>query len=148
MKADCLGVILTFTLRGVRDKAKMRYYREWGLASILDVQSLFFFIKENWICTMTRHHAESRITTLLTRKLLFDTDTRQWSHPLMIPLHVCGINRTIEPVVNLNVTWLALFLFLFHSFICTVRLLFHSLFRQDQVNLLVYGPDRPYFKQK
>ena len=22
------------------------------------------------------------------------------------------------------------------------------LFRRDQVNLLVYGPDRPYFKQK
>ena len=32
-----------------------------GLASVLDVQSLFFFIKENWICVMTRHHAESNI---------------------------------------------------------------------------------------
>ena len=25
---------------------------------------------------------------------------------------------------------------------------FHQFLRQDQVNLLVYGPDRPYFKQK
>ena len=27
------------------------------VASVLDVH--FFFIKENWICVMTRHHSES-----------------------------------------------------------------------------------------
>ena len=30
----------------------------WGVASVLDVQSLFFFVKENWVCAMTRHYAE------------------------------------------------------------------------------------------
>ena len=40
-----------------------------GLASVLDVQSLFFF-KENWICAVTRHHAEPNINMLLTRKTL------------------------------------------------------------------------------
>ena len=29
-----------------------------GVASVLDFQSLIFFIKENWIFAMTRHHAE------------------------------------------------------------------------------------------
>ena len=43
-----------------------------------------FFIKENWIWAMTRHHANN---ILLTRNLPFDSDVRQWSHPLMILLH-------------------------------------------------------------
>ena len=29
-----------------------------GAASVLDVQPLFLFIKQNWICVMTRIHAE------------------------------------------------------------------------------------------
>ena len=41
-----------------------------GLASILDVQSYFFIIKENWIWAMTRHHANN---ILLTRNLHFDS---------------------------------------------------------------------------
>ena len=36
---------------------------------------------------MVRHHAEPNINILSTRNLLFDSDVRQWSHPLMIPLH-------------------------------------------------------------
>ena len=56
----------------------------WGLASVLDVQSLFFYIKENSIWAMTRDHANH---ILLTRYLPFDSDVRQWSHLLMIPLH-------------------------------------------------------------
>ena len=39
-------------------------------------------VKENWICIMTRHHANNM---LLARNLLFDSAIRQWSHPLMIP---------------------------------------------------------------
>ena len=39
------------------------------LANVLDVQSLFFFIKESWIWAMTRHHADN---ILLTRNLPFD----------------------------------------------------------------------------
>ena len=60
-------------------KVKMRCFRTYGvggLASVLDVQS-FFFIKENWISTMTRHHAEPNINILLTRNLLFGTDASQ-----------------------------------------------------------------------
>ena len=57
-----------------------------GLANVLDVQSLFF-IKENWICAMTRHHAEPNINIPLTRNPSFDYDVRQWSHPFMKPLH-------------------------------------------------------------
>ena len=49
----------------------------WELASVLDVQSLFFFIKENWICAMTRHHAEPNINMLLTRNPPFDSDVWQ-----------------------------------------------------------------------
>ena len=49
-----------------------------GLASVLDVQALFFF-KENWICAVIRHHAEPNINILLTRnlKLPFGSDVRQ-----------------------------------------------------------------------
>ena len=46
-----------------------------------------FFVKENWICAMTRHQSESNINILLTRNLPFDSDVRQRNHPLMIPLH-------------------------------------------------------------
>ena len=48
-----------------------------GVASVLDVQSFFFFIKENWICAMTRYHAESNINILSTRNLLTESDIRQ-----------------------------------------------------------------------
>ena len=44
-----------------------------GLASVLD-SNLYFFIKENWICAMTRHHANN---ILLVRKLPFDSDVGQ-----------------------------------------------------------------------
>ena len=59
-----------------------------GLANALHVLflSVFFFIKENWICAMTTQHAEP-INILLTRKLPFDSDTELGSHPLMIPFH-------------------------------------------------------------
>ena len=51
-------------------------------------RSIFiFFIKENWISAMTRHHTERKINILLTRNLPFDCDVRQWSHRLMISLH-------------------------------------------------------------
>ena len=56
---------------------------------------LLNFIKTNWICAMTRHHV---INILLARNLPFDSDVRQWSHPLMIPLHCLWAksnNRTL-----------------------------------------------------
>ena len=36
-----------------------------------------FFIKENWICAITRCHAESNINILLTRNLPIDSGVRQ-----------------------------------------------------------------------
>ena len=50
---------------------------EVEVASVLDVQSSCFFITENWICAMSRHHAESNINILLTGNLSFDSDFRQ-----------------------------------------------------------------------
>ena len=53
---------------------------EWWrgvVTSVLDIQFLFFFIKENWICAMTRYHAESKINVLLTRTFPIDSDVRQ-----------------------------------------------------------------------
>ena len=51
------------------------------------MSNLHSFIKESWICAMTRHHAESNINILLTRNLLYDSGVRHWSHPLMMTLH-------------------------------------------------------------
>ena len=84
-----------------------------------------FFIKENWICAMTRHQAEPNINILLTRNLPFDSDFRQWSHPSMIPLHCLWAksNNRTRGQFECDATW-----FWFRSLICTVRLLFHSLF--------------------
>ena len=69
--------------------------------------SLYFFIKENWICAMTRHYAESNISMLLTRNLPIDSDVRQRSHFLMIPLHYLWAksnNRTLGQF-ECDVTW-------------------------------------------
>ena len=86
---DKSGTHMTSTLRwawGLRQKWNVIGIRGVGrLASAVDVQS--FFIKENWICAMNRDHAEPNISKLLTRNLSFDSDVRQWSHPLIIPLH-------------------------------------------------------------
>ena len=72
---------MTSTLKngGGACNAKIRCYRlkGAGVASVLDVQSLIFFIKENWICAITRHHAESNISILLTRNLPIDSGVRQ-----------------------------------------------------------------------
>ena len=52
----------------------------WGIRECSGVQFLFFFIKENWICAMTKQHAQPNINILLTRNLHFYSDLRQWSH--------------------------------------------------------------------
>ena len=59
----------------------------WRVSECCGRQVFIFFIKENWICAMTRHHAEPNVNISLTRNLPFDSDVRQWGHPLMIPLH-------------------------------------------------------------
>ena len=95
----------------------------WGVASVLDVQSLFFFIKEHRICPMTRHHVEPNTNILFTRNLSIDSGVKQWSHPLMIPLQCqwAKSNNTTRGQFQCDVTQ-----FLFCSFTYTVRLLHHS----------------------
>ena len=45
----------------------------WGVVSEYPGRPIFtFFIKENWICAMTRHHVELNIIILLTRNVPFD----------------------------------------------------------------------------
>ena len=48
----------------------------WGFSKCSG-RPIFVFIKENWICEMTIHHAEPNINILLTRDLPFDPDVRQ-----------------------------------------------------------------------
>ena len=62
------------------------------------------------------YHDEPNLNILLTRNLPFDTDVRQWSFPLVIHCIVCVLDRTTEPQVNLNVTWLG-FVFVLISFV-------------------------------
>ena len=79
------------------------------------VTNPYFFVDENWICAMIRHHAEPNINILLTRNFPFDSDVSEaipsWHHAIF-----CGLNRTIERVVNLNATWLG-FVFVLISFL-------------------------------
>ena len=79
--------------------------------------NLFLIIKENWIRAMTRH-AESNINILLTRNSPIDSGVRQWSYPLMIPLHCLWIKTNSSTFC---------FSFDFVSLTCTVQLLFHIL---------------------
>ena len=59
---------------------------EWGVSECSGRPIFSFLIKENWICAMTRYHAEPNVNILLTRNLHFDSDVRQLSHSLMTPL--------------------------------------------------------------
>ena len=113
---------------GGRQKWDVIGCRGWRVSECSGRPIFVFFIKENWICAMTRHHAEPNINILLTRNLPFDSDIRQWSHAIMIPSIACGLNWTIERMSIWMWRVMISFLFWFHSFTWTVRLLFHSLF--------------------
>ena len=95
----------------------------WGLASVLDVQSLVFFIKENWICAMTRHYAELSINLLLTRNLHFDSDVKQWSHPLTIRLHYLWAKSSNRTSGQFECDVLSFVLFTFSSCAKKTRLI-------------------------
>ena len=75
-----------------------------------------FFIYESWICIMTRHHAEPNINILLKRNLPIFFGVRQWSHPLMVPLHCLWAksNNRMGGQVECDVTW---FCFVLISFV-------------------------------
>ena len=49
----------------------------WGISECSGRPIFNFFIKENFIFAMTRHHAEPNINILLTRNLAFESDVRQ-----------------------------------------------------------------------
>ena len=100
---------------------------EGKVTSVLDVQSLFL-IKENRICSMTRHHAKN---ILLARNFPFNSDVRQWSHSLMIPFHYLWVksNNRTRVQFEYDVPFCCCCFFVwFRSFTFTWRLLFHSLF--------------------
>ena len=103
---------------GELGEAKMRCYR------VFWTSNLYFFIKENWIWAMTKDHVNN---ILLARNLPFDSDVRRWSHPLMTSLH-CLWAKSSHKTRSQFECDMALFLFWFCSFTCTVRLRFHSLF--------------------
>ena len=100
----------------VRQKWDVIGRRKRGVSKCSGRPVFIFFNKENWICAMTRHHAEPN-NTLLTRYLPFDSDVRQWSHPLMIPLHCLypNWNNRILGQFECDVTW---FCFCF-DFVCS-----------------------------
>ena len=89
--------------RGLRQKWDVIGRGGVGLASVLDAQSYFF---RKLGCAMTRHHAESN-NILLTRNLPIDSGIRQWSHPLMIPLHCLWAksNNRTRGEFEWDVTW-------------------------------------------
>ena len=70
---------MTSTLRRVgRLKANIRCYwtQEVGVSECSG-RPIFFFIKENWIYAMTRHHAEPKHEYIMARNLPFNSDVRQ-----------------------------------------------------------------------
>ena len=83
----------------------------WGISECFGRPVSIFFIKESWICAMTRHDAEPNINILLTRNLPFDSDSDSG---------LKSNNRT-RGQFKCDVTW-------FCYFACAMRLLFHSLF--------------------
>ena len=82
---------MTPTLREERGKSILSGWdiigrMGWGVASVLHAQHLFFYSRKfdlNYYQTSCwfKHYI------LSTRNLPIDSGARQWSHPLMIPLH-------------------------------------------------------------
>ena len=105
---------MTSTLRGVgRWGLRQKWYvieRKGagdGVSECSRRPIFIFFIKENWICAMTRHHAEPSINILLARNLPFASGVRQRSHPLMIPMHCLWAksNNRTHCQFEWDVTW-------------------------------------------
>ena len=78
---------MTSTLRGggvgvpglggaVRQKWDVIGCRGWEVSELSGRPIFIFFIKENWIYAMARHHAELNINILLTRHFPFDSYVR------------------------------------------------------------------------
>ena len=115
---------------GGGSKGKKRCYGTYGVGKGGGVSEssgrliIIFFIKENWILVMTRHHANN---ILLRKNLHFDSEVRQWSHPLKILLHFLWAKSNYRTRGQFECDR-ALFYLWFCLFTCTMRLLFLSLF--------------------
>ena len=86
-----------------------------GVSACSQLRIFIFFIKENCNCAMTRCHANN---ILLARNLSWDSDFRQWSHPLMIPSYCLWAksNKKTRGQFEYDVTLFFLFWFDFvHS---------------------------------
>ena len=92
---------------GVRQKWDVIGRTGWGVSKCSGRPIFIFFIKENSIWAMTKDHANN---ILLTRNLSFDSGVRQWSYPLMIPLHCLWAKQNAWSIWMWHVT---LFLFCF-----------------------------------
>ena len=114
-----------------KDERCHRGRRVWGVSECFRRPVFIFIIKENWICAMTRHHAESKINILLARYFPFDSDVKQWSHPLMIRLHCLWAksnNRTCGQIeCDFNFSSILVVFFSFLSSIFST--IFSSIFR-------------------
>ena len=64
------------TFKGLKGKTKMRC-GGLGDSKCSGRPIVIFFIKDNLICAMTRHYAESNINILLTRYFPIDSAVRQ-----------------------------------------------------------------------
>ena len=88
--------------------------QKWDVIGLMGVRGskcsgrpiFIFIIKENWICAMTRYHAESN-NILLSRNLPIDSGVRHWSHPFTIPLHCLWAksNNRTRGQFECDVTW-------------------------------------------
>ena len=86
-----------------------------GDSACSQLQIFIFFIKENYNCAMTKYHVNN---ILLARNLSWDSDVRQWSHPLMIPSYCLWVksNKRTRGQFEYDVLYLFLFWFDFvHS---------------------------------
>ena len=96
-----------------------------GVSDFLDGESLFFLLKKIGF--------ELKINILLTRYLLFDSDVRQWSHPLMIPMHCLWAksNTKTRGQFECDLTW---FCFCFRSYGCFIVCLRFEVVQIEQVD--------------
>ena len=76
-----------------------------GVSECSGCPMFIFFIKENWMCAMTRYHVEPNINILLTWNLSFDSDVRHWTYPLMIPLHCLWAKSLTPGQFERDLTW-------------------------------------------
>ena len=110
----------------LRQKWDVIVLREWGLASVLEVQSLFLLQKIGF----------ARWPDIMLNQTIY-----YWQEIFLLTLR-SDRKPSFNDTITLFVDWieqcsawsiwmwrdLVLFLFWFHSFTCTIRLLFHSLF--------------------